>query len=408
MTTPDPTAIRAFNARLLRRLVLSPSPELVESFDSATPREMVTEVIARPDIEPAIPSVANDDLWEPTRWWLTVMARDDAGFHERMVWFWHGLVTSSVEKANGQPILDQHQILRTYALGDFRELLREITLDPAMLYWLDGRGSQADAPNENYARELMELFALGRHSGAYTEADIRAGAKALAGYWIDTENGDSVEFDPDWALNRSVNFLGRQVRDVDDVIDAVCDHEACPRHVSERMYDHFVGGPIDPAHHDRLAAVYRDSGLAAAPLAQAILTDESFLSGPEPRPRSALEWFLGVRRLMRDEIDVWPLQQLGQTPLHPPNVAGWPGTDRWLSSGLALTKGQHALDTSWDTETLDEGDPITDLLRRSVLYEVSPATRTTLDDIVAGVDGPGQRSTLLHAAIAMCPEFSFA
>ncbi len=397
---------RAANARLLRRLVLSPSPALVESFDDAGPLELVREMITRPDTKPQVPAVSDDDLFEPTLWWLTVMAGDDAGFHERMVWFWHGLVTSSVEKANGQPILDQHEILRSRALGNYRELLREITLDPAMLYWLDGTGSNAEAPNENYSRELMELFALGRDSGAYTEADVEAGAKALAGYYLDSENDDSLEFEPLWAIDRPVEFLGREVGDVDGVIDAVCDHDACPRHVSARMYEHFVGGPLDPDHHDELAATFADADLDIAPLAEAIVTHESFLDGPPLRPRSALEWFLGFRRLIGEEVDVWPLQQLGHVPLAPPNVAGWPGDERWLASGSTLTKAQITLDGAWSGELLDGEEPIDDVLRRAALYQTSDETRRSLERLVSTVDEPAERSALLYATVAMCPEFS--
>lgn len=403
------THTRSVNARLLRRLVLSPTTALVESYDEASPRELVDDVVSQPPLTPGnggVAADADDDFWAATQWWLGVMAGPSAGFHERLVWFWHGHLTSGAEKASSPSMLKQHELLRTGALGSFRELLGNITLDPAMLWWLDGSGSHVDAPNENHARELMELFALGRHSGAYTEDDVKAGAKALAGYWVDEDDGDRVVFESDDALTYSVPFLGARVRNVDDVIDTICAHDACPAHIAERMFEHFVGGPLPEPVHQRLAENFRTSDLDIGVLANAIVTGELFLSGPPERPRSGLEWFLSLQRLVGSNLEMWPLEQLAHTPMNPPNVAGWPGTDRWKSTGHLLTKGQIALDHSWDTDTLDRSDPIGDVLRRAVLYEVGPTTRAALEELATSVEGRREQATLLHAAVAMCPEFS--
>lgn len=402
------TRTRSNNARLLRRLVLAPTPELVEQYDDASPHELVADVMAQPAANtsdrPRIDD--DDDFWAPTQWWLSVMIDPSASFHERMTWFWHGHLTSGLEKASASSMFRQLQLLRTGALGNFRELLRAITLDPAMLWWLDGEGSVVDSPNENHARELMELFALGRQSGAYTEDDVKAGAKALTGYWVDDDADDRVEFEPEDALRQTVEFLGQRVRSVDDVIDTVCDHDACAVHITRQMYDHFVGGVPAPDLLDRLSSAFRSADLDVVPLATAMLTDESFLEGPAWRPRSGLEWFLALQRLLGTEMEMWPLEELAQTPLNPPNVAGWPGTDRWKSTGHVLAKGQIALDNSWDADTLDRSDPVTDVLRRAVLYEVSPTTHSALEELAGAVSGRREQSTLLHAAVAMCPEFS--
>jgi uncharacterized protein (DUF1800 family) len=401
---------RATNARLLRRLVMAPTPDLVESFDAASPAELVETILQAAPLDPTSPALGTDDDYAvPTRWWLDVMLDPSSGFHERMIWFWHGHLTSGLDKASPYEMVDQLALLRRGATGNFRELLREITLDPAMLSWLDGAGSTVTAPNENYARELMELFAFGRDSGVYTERDVKAGAKALAGYWVDNPDGEGrgvVVFDADGALSRPVEFLAGRVQTVDDVIDAVCDHPACASYISGRLFDHLVGGELSPELHESLAANFLASGLDIAQLARDIVTDSTFLAGPALRARSAVEWFLAFRNLTGAEIDIWPLESLGQMPLNPPNVAGWPGTQRWMSSGILLTKGQIALDNSWDTETLDETDPVGDVLRRAVLYVVSPETRSALDELASAVEGRREQSTLLHAAVAMSPEFS--
>ncbi len=403
----DMSAARARNARLLRRLVLVPTPELVESFDDATPTELVIAVLDEPPSPDNQPTFEEGtDHWAPTQWWLGRMAEPGAGLDERLVWMWHGHLTSGLDKAGPAAMGRQLSLLRRHVRGNFRELLREITLDPAMLLWLDGSGSDVSAPNENYAREVMELFALGRDSGVYTEDDIKRGAQALAGYRVDREADGYVVFEPDRALRGSVNFLGRPAQNVDDVIDSICDRAECADHITSMAYEHFIGGAVDDEVHRRAASAMRSSELNIDVLVRALLTEPAFLEGAPLRPRSAIEWFLALQQLVGEPIDMWPLESMGQAPLNPPNVAGWPGTDRWASAGMTLSKGQIALNSTWDTETLDEQDPVTDVLRRAVLYEVSVETRTALDDLANAAPGRREQASLLHAAVAMCPEFS--
>lgn len=401
------SAVRARNARLLRRLVLVPTPDLVESFDDATPNELVDSMLDRAPVDVEQPVLDGDsDFWSATEWWLGRMAEPDAGLHERLVWFWHGHLTSALDKAGPALMNRQLALLRRHARGDFRSFLAEITLDAAMLRWLDGDGSDVSAPNENYAREVMELFALGRDSAVYTEDDVAAAARALAGYWVDEDDDAAVVFEPEGALRRSVRFLDRPVRDVDGVVDAICDRPECAAHVAAAVHEHFVGGPVDTAVHDRITHAFRSSGLDIDVLVRAVLTEPEFLDGPPPRPRSALEWFLALQQLVGSPIDMWPLESMGQAPLNPPNVAGWPGAERWASAGLMLTKGQIALDNTWDTATLDADAPVDDVLRRAVLYEVSPTSRDALAEVAAVASGRREQASLLHAAVAMCPEFS--
>lgn len=401
------SAVRAHNARLLRRLVLVPTPELVESFDEATPTELVQTVLDTAPSPASQPEYAEDsDHWAPTQWWLGRMAEADAGLEERLVWYWHGHLTSGLDKAGPAAMNLQLALLRRHSRGNFREFLREITLDPAMLLWLDGSGSAVSAPNENYAREVMELFALGRDSGAYTEEDIRRAAQALAGYRVDRDADGYVVFEPDYALRGPVNFLGRPAQNVDDVVDSICDRDECADHVASMMYEQFIGGPIDVAAHERAATAFRSSELDIDTLLRSLLNEPGFLDGPALRPRSALEWFLALQQLVGEPIDMWPLESMGQAPLNPPNVAGWPGTERWASAGMTLSKGQIALNNTWDTETLDADDPVTDVLRRAVLYEVSTETRTALDELADAAPSRREQASLLHAAVAMCPEFS--
>ena len=396
-------------AHVLRRLTLGPTPGAIESLSETTPSELIRQLLDAAPLLVDPPELTEDNEFDlPTSWWVSTMRHSDSGLHERMVWYWHGHLTSSIEKSSGWMIVDQHMLLRRHALGNFREMLREITLDPAMLCWLDGSESDAEAPNENYARELMELFALGRDSGAYTEADVAAGAKALAGYWVNEGNDNKVEFESDGALSQPVQFLGRLAQNVVEVIDIVCDHPACARHIARRLHIEFVGAEPTPERLDQLAFVFRDNDLELLPLVEAIVTDSGFFDDAVPRHRSALEWFLAFERLVDAELDTWIMEQMGQIPFYPPNVAGWPDPQRWASSGQLLAKAQTALNESRNTEVLDADDPVGDLLRRACLPEISTETRAVLDQIVASTPHRLELSDLLHATIALSPEFSQA
>lgn len=397
---------RTTTARMLRRLTLRCDAAMVDRFADTAPETIARTLLDQPGRRISTPDFENmDDPWgEVVRWWLDQMRHPDAGLHERMVWFWHGHLTSGLDKAPPRMMATQLQLLRRHALGNFREMLREITLDPAMLWWLDGSGSWADDPNENYARELMELFALGR--GHYTETDVRNGARALAGYWVhDGDDGDRVEFDSEGALRAPVEFLGTRVRTVDDVIDTVCDHPACAPWIAGTVHEAFHGSPPDDDRRAELASIFASGGLEIRPLVEAVVTDPALVDAPE-RPRSALEWYLALEIVLGLDMDPWSLDRLGQVPLNPPNVAGWPGHERWMSAGVVLTKAQIAMDYAWDSPTLDDADPVGDILRRANLDTVSDITRRSLTELAASTEGRRERSTLLSAAVAMTPEFN--
>ena len=393
-------------ARIVGRLTMGrPADQIVGWIDAGrTPLDIAEELLAEAPLVVDIPQLDDDDDdWAAaTEWWLDVMRRPDNGIHERLIWFWHGHLTSGLDKSGPDAMMRQHALLRRHALGNFRTMLQEITLDPAMLGWLDGGASTASAPNENYARELMELFALGR--GAYTEADVRNGARALAGYRVDDDN--RVVPERDAMLTTSVGFLGTRVRTASEVIDAVCDHPACAPHVIGALYGAIVGSTPEPGRLDELAELFRSSDLEIAPVVRAIVLHPSFLDDTTLRPRSPVEWFLAFERLTGAELDGWTLELMGQTPMNPPNVAGWPGVMRWISADAVLTKASVAIDSTGDTETLDASDPVADVIRRAGVGTVSASTRTVLDTIVQRTPGRRELSSLLHAAIALSPEFS--
>lgn len=395
----------ALVAHLLRRLTFGPRPGEIDRYVDIDPGAIVRELLAAPALDPEPPGLGTgDDYTVLLRWWLDLLASPDAGLHERMVWFWHGHLTSSLDKCEPLHMYRQHRLLREHALGNFRSLMQAVAVDPAMLLWLDGAWSTAEAPNENFAREAMELFTLGR--GNYTEADVRAASVAFSGWWID-EDGDA-QFDSAVGPQRAVTLLGRQVASAAEAIDVLCDHEACAPFVAGEVHTFLTGTPPDGDRLGELASVFRDSGLEIRPLVEAIVTHDSFLDRSNPRPRTPVEWWVAVRHLYDTELDPWALDRLGQVPFSPPNVAGWPGHDRWISAGATFAKAQLALDHAWDVGTLADADPVADVLTRAGLAEVSDATRSLLSNAAASVEGRRERSTVLHALVAMTPELSLA
>ena len=397
----------ALIAHLLRRLTFGPFPGQVEELVTQGVTTTLEQLLAAPALTPDEPQLGTGDDYGVMRsWWRRILTSGDAALPEKMLWFWHGHLTSSLTKSEPALMLIQHRTMRQHAMGNLREFFQAITVDPAMLEWLDGSGSTAEAPNENYSRELMELFALG--VGNYSEADVRAGSLALAGWGINYDGGISTFFDESLAPTTPVEFLGRSVSRAAEVVDSVCDHEAFAPWIVGRIYEFLVGEPPDDQRRAELAAGLRDSGLEIRPLVEAVVRHPSFLEIRMNRPRTGLEWFAAAQGFLDTELEEWRLYELGHMPFEPPNVAGWPGHERWVSAGAVMAKAAAAWDYSGDTPTFETDDPVAEVLTKAGLYEVSDETRSALQDAVDSVDGRREKSTLLHALVPCTPEFNLA
>jgi uncharacterized protein (DUF1800 family) len=395
---------RQLVSHVLRRMTFGPTTAQLERFRETPPEAVIEALLADTPAVPDEPTLGSDDDYDrAVRWWVGLMADPAAGLHERMVWFWHSHLTSSLDKGSPGLIVRQNLMVRNHALGNFRELMQAITLDAAMLHWLDGNNSMPDEPNENYAREVMELFTMGFDSG-YTEDDVHYGAIALAGWWVDESDGDTVKYD-DSITARSVPFLGGQVTTAEDVVNAVVDHPACAPYIAGKLYRHFHGVDPDEGLRSELARLFADNGLDLRPLVEAIVRHSSFLEHFENRQRTGLEWFLALRNLLRLDLEHWPLFDLGHVPFQPPNVAGWPD-DSWLSVGSELTKARIVWDTQWEAAGPEADDPITEFADRCGLT-LSASTRSVLRDALGSADDWDPFRTT-YALIAMSPEFNTA
>jgi hypothetical protein len=393
-------------AHIFRRLTFSVTGDKLAAARELSPVALIDRLLdADPLVVDDAPLGTKDDWGAVIQWYFDTLRNPEAGVHERMVWFWHGHLTSSLDKSSPRQMARQHMLFRRLALGNFRELLREVTLDPAMLYWLDGAYSTPDSPNENYARELMELFALGRSAG-YTERDVQAAADALSGWSVNDDNDDEVIFDDHRPQVRKLFDIS--VRNVDEVIDTVCDHPACAPYVAGRVYWYFHGVAPSDAVRAELGAVFADNGLEIRPLLEAVVRHQSFLENRLNRPKTALEWYVSLCHLYQREVnDWWPLEGLGQVPFGPPNVAGWPDNSRWLSVGAELNKAKTAWDYMWDAPPVDHEDVVGTVLARTGL-NVSRQTRAALDDAMSIDPDAWEPYRAVLALVPLTPEFNVA
>jgi uncharacterized protein (DUF1800 family) len=273
--------------------------------------------------------------------WLDQMVTGDRSMDERIAWFWHGVLVSGIAKVkDAESIALQIKLLWKLGLGSLAELYKAITIDNAMLHYLDGRDSVKGKPNENYGRELMELFALG--VGNFTEADVKAAAIALTG-WTGKRNGEPAKFVPAKHDDAPQTLLGVPgVHDVDTVVAAVMQQPACAVFVAGKLGRATLGPSLDAAVVTTLADGFRASGFDIRALVQSLIdlhrTDVDggpIVLGPTP-------WLVMAQRAtgatLKREFRLDGLRAAGQVPFDPPNVAGWPGGQAWYSSATMVAR----------------------------------------------------------------------
>ena len=272
--------------------------------------------------------------------WLGAMTSSPRPLVEAMTWFWHDHFAVSYPVVRfATPFARYLSLLRTHALGDFRRLVLEITTDAAMLDFLDGATSTAAAPNENYGRELLELYTIG--VGNFTEPDVRAAATALTGWVVRPRQGYSTQFVRTRHSSVPQTLLGRTVGDVASVVDAAVSHDACATFLAGKLAAWFLGPDHDPALVPGFAAVFRAGGLQIAPLVRAILRAGADGAG-RPLVLAPVPWLvaaqksLGVRLPIATALNFCNLA--GQQPLAPPNVGGWPGPAAWLDASATAAR----------------------------------------------------------------------
>ncbi len=278
---------------------------------------------------------------EAQLWWLNRMLRTNRPFEEKMALFWHGHFATSVGKVPPAQMVAQIDTFRQLGLGRFPALLSAVTRDPAMLIWLDNRVNAKAHPNENYAREVMELFALGL--GNYTEDDVKEAARAFTGWTLDraqqpifvaARHDDGVKT----VLGRTGTF------GADDVIAIIVAQPVHQRFITRKLLEFFVYSDPEPELVEALAQTYALSGFDLAKTTGAILRSNVFYSTRAYRaiPKSPIELAIGTLRYVGATAVppnlVYQLARMGQEPLNPPSVKGWDAGPQWINTSTLLAR----------------------------------------------------------------------
>jgi uncharacterized protein (DUF1800 family) len=277
-------------------------------------------------------------------WWLARMAKGPRPLQEKLVLFWHGHFATSVEKVRDAYFMwRQNELFRRLATGNWPRLLLEMGKDPAMLVWLDQAQSNKQHPNENFAREVMELFALGE--GHYTEHDIAEAARALTGWSLDRINQEFIRR-PFAHDNGEKTFLGRTGNLTgEDVITQIVAQPQSARFIAAKLWNYFAGQMPSEELNEALAANFRANGNNFKPFLDALLRSDEFYSDAVIRNqvKSPVQWLVGSVRVLESELPPplvsWGmLRQLGQDLFAPPNVKGWDGGVTWITTNTLLTR----------------------------------------------------------------------
>ncbi len=274
--------------------------------------------------------------------WLATMIATEQPLAERVAWMWHGHFVSALDKVKiARLMVAQARLFRSAGLGNFRNLVRSVTVDPAMLLYLDLRDSTGSEPNENYARELLELFTMGE--GNFLEADVQGGALALTGWTLQRDG--AVKFVPRRHADVPVRYLGVDgVHDLDTAVDAVMAHDALPPFIAATVAQELLGNASQPLVQG-LAAEFANSAFDIRALVRATL--QAGLAGETaPIVLAPVPWYVMASRVTGARAKPKPVLQLlqaaGQLPMLPPNVAGWPGGPAWFGASSLVARANLA------------------------------------------------------------------
>ncbi len=279
-------------------------------------------------------------------WWFREMLTTPSPLTEKMTLFWHNHFATSQQKVRYTTLMyQQNALLRKNALGNFGSMLRQVARDPAMLIYLDNANSRREQPNENFAREVMELFTLGE--GNYSEQDIKEMARAFTGWSLDRETGEFMFRRGMHDAGVKTIFGKRANFDGDQAIDLLLKRPETAVFITRKLWREFVSPAPDEADVVRLAALFRESGYSIAKLMQAMLVSDAFYAADNRGSlvKSPVEFVVGT--LKQFEIQTPNLRPfvlasalLGQNVFTPPNVKGWPGGEAWINATTLLGRKQ--------------------------------------------------------------------
>jgi uncharacterized protein (DUF1800 family) len=338
----------------LRRAGFGAAPEELEAyrdmgFESAVKRlsDYKGTAVSPSSAPPEIPltysgRAVDNELYILADWWLNRMAQTTRPLEEKMTLFWHNHFATGYSKVeNGYLMYKQNDFLRANALGNFRDILTGITSDGAMLVWLDGNANGKANPNENYAREVMEVFTTGR--GPYTEADVQSAARIFTGYSVGAD-GTGV-WHPDQHDDGLKTYLGQTGNLMpQDAIDILAARPETAANLSTELFEFFAYP--NPPHEaiDSLTALYFESDYSVMALVEAILTSDEFLSQKAymANVKSPAEYVATALRSLSAKAEplsgAATIDSQGQLLFDPPSVFGWPSGIGWINAGSMVER----------------------------------------------------------------------
>jgi len=369
-------------AHLLRRAGFGASPEELEQALGAgldATLERLFEDRTPPELDGSIQALlAAESLELLQAWWMARIVAGGAPLRERMTLVWHDLFATSHEKVQDVRLMHgQNELLRRAGLGDFRLLLHGIARDPAMLVWLDGRSNRKGHPNENFAREVLELFALG--PGHYDERDVQEAARAFSGWGTE---GRSFVHAPEHHDDGPKTILGHQGRfDGVAALDLILAHPACARHVARVLLEAFVAPMPTEEELEGLAGTLLASDWDVGRTLRVLLRSELFFAPRARRARIAapVECLAAASRALGARVPPRTLARrasaMGQALFRPPSVKGWEGGRAWIHAGHWIARHNALVELARQAAPSRNGFEVL----RDVLPEEPPALRAAVE-----------------------------
>jgi uncharacterized protein (DUF1800 family) len=396
-------------AHLLRRTEFVAKPARVAELSALSLDAAVDNVLDfAPNGSPTVPAglavYDPDNGWEQyvaaVNWWYDAMKSRPRPMQEKMTLFWHGHFTSSWFDGIGRSdhMTHQNQLYRTQALGNFRTLTHAMALEPAMLVYLNNADNRKEAPNQNFARELMELFTLG--VGNYTEGDVEAAARAWTGYNADWPNYQ-YQFYSSRHDNGNKTFFGTTRNwNGPDIIDEILrdnlpKKQIAARYLVNKLWDFFAhpGGPSTVI--DALTTVFLNSDLDVRVLMRALLLRPEFYgtTAKQGLVRTPVEWIVAIMHatgLTPDQLGVsWIGERMGQSLFNPPNVAGWKHNAYWLNTSALSGRAQVARGVTWHLRNNDGFANLSSMTTAAAVdhvatyFNIAPLSTTTRNALIA-------------------------
>lgn len=419
---------------LLNRAAFGASEQEIKACLSYGKEETVRRLVNGLPLQPLTPRLASidqvqvegkylkiDQLQDQQIYWLYRMIHSDTPLVEKMTLYWHNhFATSFIKVQNIQLMVRQNELFRNYGLDSFRDLLLAVGTDPAMMIWLDVNDNKKDSPNENYARELMELFTLGR--GHFSELDVKEAARSFTGWSYDYDSGRTI-YDTDQHDSGVKLVLGEQGHlDDDDVVEILLKQPVLFDYLALKLLQAFACNNPSNSWRTRIASRLRQSLQIKDALYELFMSDEFYEDGCYMSLiKSPVEYVVSLARTLTLPLSsklVDAMNNMGQELYVPPDVAGWKGGESWLLTSCLLPRFQFAeyvsglVKKDWfivDSAKSTAAVPMDKRLRHwAQKLRIGRITDTTIDEITAYsqesllLTEPVKRQLLL--LLLLCPE----